>query len=138
MSNENFFKGGFEFEDFSLDDFVITRQCSDNLNDFIESEDDSIELSTMIDSMVSRQDEDEEDTEEIRNILIKKPSPVRIADYICTPKPAVRANSTKTVCLNGRVITNKSCSNVSKNFVPERVSNPLRKSFPCDLVVSKN
>lgn len=121
-------------EELTLEDLIINSTGSTNMEDFLDDSDSSIEISSIVGSLSISIKEDEE-TEEIKNILIKKaPTPVRKSTFI--PIVATRAYSTRTVSLSGKVLKNNSClmnsssKNVSNNY-PERVSNPLARS--CNL-----
>lgn len=131
----------FDICDLNLD---IIEHSSCNLDRSLSSEEDFVKF-------------EEQDAKEITDILndlcngmIKKEETSEIVNILSNSrnisqssiKPAVRTVSTRTISMNGKVLTNtgtlskastdsSSTPNVQKNYnqSPVRVSNPLRKNF---------
>lgn len=145
----------------NVDNFIIESNSYENK--LICDSDDSIDISEIVHSISEplfnveeNSNEKQNESDEILQILsknsaIKMPS-VSTTNLVKKPTNIIRTNSTRTVSLTGRVITNSdknvinncehslernfskkkgmlSCMNVNSNMsiVPERVSNPLMK-----------
>lgn len=136
------FGGKIVEEELNLDETMVDGAESTRVEDFLNSSDCSIEISAILDSIsvsVSISNKDEEEADEIKNILLKKSqNPLRKSVPInpFAIPTTTRANSTRTVSLSGKVLTNSSCympASSSKDVnsdinYPKRVSNPLTRS----------